>query len=113
MEDPSTRSHFGGATTFKVQVNFDITLFEGHIDANALEKWLSMLEGYLSIQNIYSSEKITFALLKALPYVIVWCETYCEKHVEDESKIFGPGPIWVNFFHALKNQYYLVGNYDD
>ena len=32
---PSTSSHFGGATPFKVQVNFDIPLFEGKIDANA------------------------------------------------------------------------------
>ena len=35
---------------FKVQVNFDIPLFEGNIDAHALEKWLSLLEGYFSIQ---------------------------------------------------------------
>jgi hypothetical protein len=29
-----------------VQVNFDIPLFEGLIDTNALEKWLSLLKGY-------------------------------------------------------------------
>jgi hypothetical protein len=29
MEAPSTNSHFGGVTPFKVQVNFDIPLFEG------------------------------------------------------------------------------------
>jgi hypothetical protein len=34
----STRSHFASATPFKVQVNFDIPLFEGKIDADALEK---------------------------------------------------------------------------
>jgi hypothetical protein len=45
-EAPSTRNHFGGVTPFKVQVNFDIPLFEGQIDANALEKWLNILEGY-------------------------------------------------------------------
>jgi hypothetical protein len=46
----STSNHFRGATPFKVQVNFDIPLFEGQIDADALEKWLNMLEGYYSIQ---------------------------------------------------------------
>jgi hypothetical protein len=49
-EAPSTSNHFGGATPFKVQVNFDIPLFEGQIDAYALEKWLNLLEGYYSIQ---------------------------------------------------------------
>jgi hypothetical protein len=32
----SSRNHFGGTAPFKVQVNFDIPLFEGQIDANAL-----------------------------------------------------------------------------
>jgi hypothetical protein len=52
-ETPSTRNHFRGVTPFKVQVNFDIPLFEGNIDADALEKWLNMLEGYYSIQNFF------------------------------------------------------------
>ena len=46
----STRNHFVGVTPFKVQVNFDIPLFEGHIDVDALEKWLNLLEGYYFIQ---------------------------------------------------------------
>jgi hypothetical protein len=82
MEAPSTNSHFGGVTPFKVQVNFDIPLFEGQIDVDALEKWLSLLEGYFSVQNFSNSEKITFVLLKALPHVRYWWETYCEKHVK-------------------------------
>jgi hypothetical protein len=78
-----------------------------------LEKWLSLLEGYFSVQNFSNSEKITFTLLKSLPHVRDWWETYCEKHVEDESAIFGPGPTWETFVDALKEQYYPVGNYDD
>ena len=30
----SSSSHFGGTSPFKVQVDFDITVFEGHIDAD-------------------------------------------------------------------------------
>ena len=37
----SMSSQFGDATPFKVQVNFDIPLFEGHIDADALDNWLN------------------------------------------------------------------------
>ena len=68
----SSSGHFGGTSPFKVQVNFDIPIFEGLIDANALEKWLNILEGYLSIRNISDREKITFALLKAIPHVKHW-----------------------------------------
>jgi hypothetical protein len=78
-----------------------------------LEKWLSLLEGYFSVQNFSNSEKITFVLLKSLPHVRYWWETYYEKHVKDESTIFGPEPTWVDFVDSLKEKYYPVGNYDD
>ena len=68
----STSSRFGDATPFKVQVNFDIPLFEGNIDADALDNWLNVLEGYISVHNFFDREKITFALLKALPHVQNW-----------------------------------------
>jgi hypothetical protein len=78
-----------------------------------LEKWLNLLEGYFSVHNFSNSEKITFVFLKALPHVKDWWETYCEQHVEDESRIFGLGPTWVDFVDALKEKYYPVGSYDD
>ena len=49
-DTPSTSNRFGGLNPFKVQVNFDIPLFEGKIDADALEKWMSLLEGYFYVQ---------------------------------------------------------------
>jgi hypothetical protein len=49
IEAPSTSGHFEGVMPFKIQVNFDIPLFEGQIDVDALEKWLSLLEGYFSV----------------------------------------------------------------
>jgi hypothetical protein len=63
----SSSDHFGGTAPFKVQVDFDIPLFEGHIDADVLDKWLNMLEGYFLVHNFSNREKITFALLKACP----------------------------------------------
>ena len=56
-DTPSTSNHFGVATPFKVQVNFEIPLFEGNIDADDLEKWLSLLEGYFSIQNFPTGKR--------------------------------------------------------
>jgi hypothetical protein len=53
----SSRGHFGSTSPFKVQVNFDIPIFEGQIDANALEKWLTLLEGYFSVHNFFRQRK--------------------------------------------------------
>jgi hypothetical protein len=109
----SSRSHFGGTSPFKVQVNFYIPVFEGQIDAEALEKWLTLLEGYFSVHNFFDKEKITFTLLKALPHVKHWWETYWEQSSTEESGIYGPDPTWDFFVDAVKEQYYLVGNYED
>jgi hypothetical protein len=109
----SSSGHFEGTSPFKVQVNFDIPVFEGQIDAEALEKWLTLLEGYFSVHNFSDKEKITFALLKALPHVKHWWETYWEQSSTEESGIYGVDPTWDFFVDAVKEQYYPVGNYED
>jgi hypothetical protein len=68
----SSRDHFRGTSPFKVQVNFEILVFEVQIDVDALKKWLNMLEGYFIFHNFFDRENITFALLKALPHVKHW-----------------------------------------
>jgi hypothetical protein len=109
----STSNHFASATPFKVQFNFDIPLFEGQIDADAIEKWLNLLEGYYSVQKFSDNEKITFALLKYLPHVRAWWEGYWERYTMDESTLFGREPTWATFVDSLKEDFYPVGNYDD
>ena len=75
----ASNSHSGGMTPFKVQVNFDISIFEGQIDADVIDRWLNLLERYFSVHDFSDWEKIIFALLKATPHVKDWWETYCEK----------------------------------
>jgi hypothetical protein len=78
-----------------------------------LEKWLNFIEGYFSIHNFFDRENITFALLKALPHVKHWWETYWEKNSTEESRIFGVEPTWYLFMDSINEKYYPVGNYDD
>jgi hypothetical protein len=90
------KNHFGGTSPFKVQVNFDIPIFEGQIDVDALEKWLNLLEGYFSVHNFSDREKITFTLLKALPHVKHWWETYWEKISTERSlEYMGSSPLGI------------------
>ena len=91
----SSSDHFGGTSPLKVHVNFDILVFEGQIDADALDKWLNLLEGYFSVHNFLDKEMITFTLLKALPHVKHWWETYWEQISIKESGIYGPSPLGI------------------
>jgi hypothetical protein len=53
----NTYSSRGGIVPFKVQINFDILVFEGYIDADVVEKWLNILKGYFLSIN-FRIEKI-------------------------------------------------------
>ena len=102
VNSPSTSKCFGDETPFKGQVNFDIPLFEGNIDADSLDNWLNILEGYFSVHNFFDREKITFALLKVVPHVQNWWGTYYEKNSSDESRMFETNPTWTSFIDVVR-----------
>ena len=78
-----------------------------------MEKWVNLLEGYFSVYNFSDRENITFSLLKVVPHVKYWWDTYYEQASTEESEMFGTEPTWAYFVVALKGQYYPVGNYED
>ena len=96
----------GGATPFKVQIKFYIPMFEGQIDTNVVENWLNLLEGYFYVHNFSNRENITFALLKVIPRVKDWWETFCEKKEIEEPSLFTVKTTWDSFRDAIKEQYY-------
>jgi hypothetical protein len=109
----NTSSSNGGASPFKVQINFDIPIFEGHIDADDVDKCLNLLEGYLSVHNFSNREKITFALLKDIPHVKDWWEDLCEQKETDEPSLFTIVVTWEYFRDDIKEQYYPTRSYDN
>ena len=90
------------ASLFKVQVKFDIPLFGGMIDVDAVHKWLKLLEGYFSDHNFSDRENITFSLLKVVPCVKDRWDTYSEKRAIEEYAIFVVAPIWDSFRDVIK-----------
>jgi hypothetical protein len=109
----SSSDHFRRTSPFKVQVDYDIPIFEGQIDGDALEKWLNLLEGYFSVQNFSNREKVTFAFLKDIPHVKHWWEIYWKQRSTEEFGIYGAESTWGFFVDAVKEQYYPVDNYED
>lgn len=88
----ASNSYSGNATPFKVQVNFEIPIFEGQIDVDVINKCINLLDGYFSIHDFSSQEKITFSLLRAAPHVKDWWETYCKKKDESTCSLFSAAP---------------------
>jgi hypothetical protein len=74
---------------------------------------LNLLEGYFYVNIFLNREKITFSLLKVVPHVKDWWETFCEKKETGEPSLFTVTTTWESFRDAIKEQYYPVGSYDD
>jgi hypothetical protein len=58
---------------------------------------------------LFDREKIIFALLKAVPHVKDWRETFCEQNEIEGSTLFVVAPTWDSFRDAIKEQYCHVG----
>jgi hypothetical protein len=113
LSTSNTSTSNRGATPSNVQINFDIPIFKGQIDVDVVDKWLNLLEGYFSYHNFSDRENITFALLKVIPHVKYWWETFYDKKETKGSTLFVVAPTWGFFRDVIKEQYYLVGIYDD
>jgi hypothetical protein len=109
----SSSGHFGGTSPFKVQVNFDIPVFEGQIDAEALEKWLTLLEGYFSVHNFSTKKRSPSHSLKLSLMSNIGGKLTGSKVPQRSLEYMGSDPTWDFFVDAVKEQYYPVGNYED
>jgi hypothetical protein len=103
----------GGVSPFNLQINFDIPIFGGQIYVDVIDKWLNLTEGYFSVHNFFDRENITFVLLKVVPHVKYWWETFCEQKEIEGSTLFVDASTWSSFRDVIKEQYYPVGSYDD
>jgi hypothetical protein len=63
---------------------------------------LNLLEGYFSVHNFSNREKITFSLLKVIPHVKDWWDTYSEQRAIEEYEIFLVSPTWDSFRDSIK-----------
>jgi hypothetical protein len=54
-----------------------------------------------------------FALLKVIPHVKDWWETFYEKKETKDPSLFTVVVTWDSIRDAIKEQYYHVGSYDD
>jgi hypothetical protein len=74
---------------------------------------LNLLEGYFSIHNFLNRENITFALLKVIPHVKDWWETFYEKKEIEEPSLFTVNTTWESLRDAIKEQYHPIESYDE
>jgi hypothetical protein len=91
----SSRNHFGRTFPFKVQVNFDIPVFEGQIDAEALDKWLNLLEGYFSVHHFSTGKRSPSHSLNLSPMSNIGGKLTGRKVPQRSLEYMGPSPLGI------------------
>ena len=99
----SSTNHFGVATPFKVQVNFEIPIFKDQIDADAIYRWLNLLEGYFSVHDFYDRENIPFSLLKFAPMSNTGGKPTVSKRMKGNPLYSQPHPLVIHSKMASRN----------
>jgi hypothetical protein len=68
---------------------------------------------YFFVHNFSNRENITFVLLKVVPHVKDWWDTFYDKKATEEPSLFTVTLTWEYFRDGIKEQYFHVGTYDD
>jgi hypothetical protein len=61
---------------FKVEARIDISTYDGSIDAEKLDSWLSQLETYFDLYGYSSEAKVSFARLKLTNHALKWWNSF-------------------------------------
>ena len=119
LQASQSNSQFGAQTLFKVQVNFYIPTFQGKIDEDVVDDWLSKLERYFCVNNFSDIERITFILLKVENYVKLAWKVYVETKeaqvAQDEHGfivLLDSAARWEDFVEHIKMEYYPEDTYE-
>ena len=91
----SSSGHFGGTSPFKVQVNFDIPVFEGQIDADALDKRLNLLEGHFFVYSFSTRKRSPSHSLRLSPMSNIGGKITRRKVPQRSLEYMGPSPIEI------------------
>ena len=91
----TSNSYSGNATPFKVQVNFEIPIFEGQIDANAIDKWLNMLEGYFLFMIFLVGKRLFSLFSKQPPTLRTGGKTSVSRRMKVRAHYFPLHPLGI------------------
>ena len=93
-------------TFFKLDVKFDIPMYNGESNAEKLRKWIRHIELYCRIQQIVEEEeKIQLSSLWLNGTTLIWWE----RKLQGNSNLGNLLSSWSNFIAALKDKFYALG----
>jgi hypothetical protein len=103
----SSSKHFRRTSPFKVQVNFDILVFEGQIDVDALEKWLNLL-GHFPVHNFPKGKRSPSHSSRLSPMSNIGGKITGRKVPQSNLEYMGSSPLGIFLWMWSRNNTTLL-----
>ena len=84
----------------KLDVKFELPIYDGEMNLEKLDNWIKQLEVYCRIQNIYDEKtKIQLATLRMGGTTLIWWESKTQLDLKQKGKVISS---WSKFLNALQ-----------
>jgi hypothetical protein len=91
----------------KLDVKFELPMYNGEVNAEKLDNWVRQMEVYCSVQQINDeATKIKLASLRLAGTTLIWWQSKLQHGTQQIGNVF---PSWKDFIFALRKQFYPLG----
>jgi len=104
LTTPNSPMHNKKAYLIKLDVKFDLPIYDGELNAEKLDNWIRQIDVYCRVQNIDSDKsKIQLASLRLGGTALVSWEGRTQADMKRHGKTIS---VWSEFVAAIKKQFY-------
>jgi hypothetical protein len=91
----------------KLDVKFELPIYDGEVNAEKLDNWIRQMEVYCSVQQIKDeATQIKLASLRLAGTTLIWWQSKLQNGTQRVGNVF---PSWKIFISALRKQFYPLG----
>jgi hypothetical protein len=91
----------------KLDVKFELPIYDGEVNAERLDNWVRQMEVYCSVQQIKDeATQIKLASLRLAGTTLIWWKSKLQNRMQQVGNVF---PSWKSFISALRKQFYPLG----
>eukprot|EP00253_Pinus_taeda_P017995 PITA_17995 len=104
LTPPNSPVHNKKSSLIKLDVKFDLPIYDGELNAEKLDNWIRQIDVYCRVQNIDSNKrKIQLESLRLGGTALVWWEGKTQDDMKRHGKTTS---VWSEFISAIKKQFY-------
>jgi hypothetical protein len=91
----------------KLEVKFELPMYDGEINAERLDNWARQMEFYCSVKKIKDEATwIKLASLRLVGTTLICWQRKLKNGTQQVGNVF---PSWQSFFYALRKKFYPLG----